>query len=113
MSVENRQHPRYSVALRAEVTLEHQTVGAETENISAGGVALALDLPLDEGLELDVTLILTQDGIEDPHEEPFAIRAVVAWAGPRPSGGALIGLRFIGATADQRHRLERFLARLS
>lgn len=113
MSVENRKHERYAAALQAEVTLGFETLGAATENISAGGVALILDAPIDEGKQLDVTLILTQDGIEDPFEEPFDIRGVVAWCGPRDDGAHTVGLRFVQPSDAQRARLERFLEQLT
>ena len=112
MSVEHRRHQRYSVALAAEVTLGFETIEARAENISAGGVALVMSAAVDQGAELQLTLILTQDGIEDPFEEPFEGRAKVAWVRPNPEGGHLIGVQFGGVAADQQARLERFIARL-
>ena len=113
MSVEHRKHPRYAVALAAEVTIGFETVEARAENISAGGVALVMSAAVDQGAQLQLTLILTQDGIEDPFEEPFEGQATVAWVRPRPEGGHLVGLQFSTTAPDQRARLERFIARLA
>lgn len=69
--------------------------------------------PLDEGMRLALTLILTQDGIEDPNEEPFETTATVMWAAPTESGEAMMGLRFAETDTAQQARLQRFLAALA
>jgi c-di-GMP-binding flagellar brake protein YcgR len=83
---------------------------AETRDISEGGVAVVLEEPLHEGSTIELALILTQDGIEDPTEEPFATRASVMWAAPTEDGQAMVGLRFSGVAPAQAQRLKRFLA---
>jgi len=67
---------------------------------------------LPEGGEVHLALILTQDGIEDPHEEPFEPPAIVAWAAPTDDGRAMLGLRFNRVAADEGARLKRFLRAL-
>ena len=81
-----------------------------TRDISTGGIKVMLEATLEEGSALGVTLILTQDGIEDPNEDPFEVEAMVMWAAPTDEGGAMMGLRFSGVTPDQKARLTRFLA---
>jgi c-di-GMP-binding flagellar brake protein YcgR len=83
---------------------------AETRDISEGGVAVVLEEPLHEGSTIDLSLILTQDGIEDPTEEPFSTKASVMWAAPTEDGQAMVGLRFTGVAAPEAQRLKRFLA---
>ena len=86
---------------------------AETRDISAGGVSVILEQPLQEGSTIALSLILTQDGIEDPSEEPLELQASVMWSAPTESQGAMMGLRYGQLGADQRKRLERFLAALA
>ena len=65
-----------------------------------------------EGSTLSLTLILTQDGIEDPHQAPFVGPASVLWSAPPDSGQVLLGLRFAKLSADAQVRLREFLAKL-
>lgn len=68
---------------------------------------------LPEGGRVALSLILTQDGIEDPNEEPFETQAQVMWCAPLETGGSMNGLRFVEVTPEQRKRLQRFLALVS
>ncbi|MCB9595895.1 MAG: PilZ domain-containing protein [Sandaracinaceae bacterium] len=109
MSVEHRRHERYAVEISAEVTVGVETVAAATQNVSEGGAALTLDLPLDEGSTFGLTLFLTQDGIEDPDREPFESTATVQWVRPA-SGRYLCGIAFTTVAPAQRARLREFLS---
>lgn len=112
MSADNRQHIRFAVEVAAELTLGTRTLAAATQNVSEGGVGLVLDQPLAQGTAVQLALFLTQDGIEDPDEEPFEVRATVAWSGPQEGGLHVAGVRFGAVTAAQRAQLARFLAAL-
>lgn len=107
-----RQHTRYDAEVQAEIELEGDTLIGETRDISEGGVSVILPQPLDEGMHVELVLILTQDGIEDPNEEPFETRASVMWAAPTDDGQAMMGLRFEAVAGDQAARLGRFLSAL-
>jgi c-di-GMP-binding flagellar brake protein YcgR len=113
MTAENRRHPRYAVEVGAELTLGPQTLSAATQNVSEGGVGLVLDEPLEEGTNVGLTLFLTQDGIEDPDEEPFETSATIAWTAPSDAGGQVAGARFGALSEGQRAQLRRFLAALA
>ena len=107
-----REHARYSVEIAAEVTVGMETVAAATQNVSEGGAALALDLPLQEGGTFALTLFLTQDGIEDPDLEPFEAEATIAWV--RQQGEKyLAGVAFANISEAQRQQLRTFLAATS
>jgi c-di-GMP-binding flagellar brake protein YcgR len=108
-----RQHTRFNVAVAAEVTLRNETLTGETRDISAGGVSVTLSRALPEDSTVALSLILTEDGIEDPDEEPFETQASVMWAAPTEDGAAMHGLRFTQVAPEQRKRLERFLELLS
>lgn len=112
MSTEHRRHTRYAVEVAAEIIVGGVTLAAATQNISEGGVGLVIDRPVEEGRALALTLFLTQDGIEDPEEEPFEAKATVAWSGPHEDGTFVAGVRFSGITDAQRAQLTRFLAAL-
>ena len=73
---------------------------------------MILHEPLSEQSTIDVTLLLTQDGIEDANEEPFECKASVMWAAPTEDGQQMMGLRFTQVRPDQLARLQRFLAQL-
>lgn len=110
MTAENRRHARYAVEVAAELNLGDSTFAAATQNISAGGVGLVLDAPLEDGAAFDLLLLLTQDGIEDPHEDPFEARAKIAWTAPQEDGTVLAGVRFAQLSDAQKRQLDRFLA---
>jgi hypothetical protein len=61
---------------------------------------------------VDLQLILTQDGIEDPSEDPFTANASVTWTAPTDDGRAMVGLRFTKLQAQEAQRLKRFLSLL-
>lgn len=113
MSLEHRKHPRYPVEIAAELTLGHHVVSAATQNVSEGGVGVLVATPLPDGAEVAVTLFLTQDGIEDPDQEPFEGRATIAWSGPGEGGTHIAGLRFGKIDPTQAAQLRRFLAALA
>lgn len=111
-----RQYTRYAVAVAAEVEAHGETLEAETRDVSEGGVAVLLGLlgqpgqELDDGSKVALTLILTQDGIEDPDEDPFQCEASVMWAAPQDDGRVLVGLRYVAPRPEELTRLKRFLA---
>jgi len=108
-----REHTRYRVAITAEIEFEGDTLIGETRDISDGGVSVILKQALEEGGNIELTLLLTQDGIEDAHEEPFETEANVMWATATDEGKAMIGLRFGSLPSNQSVRLERFLQALN
>ena len=112
-----RKHSRFAVAIAAELEAGGQTVEAETRDLSEGGVSVLIDGSLaeanKEGSTLTLTLILTQDGVEDPHQSPFVGPASVMWSAPTDSGQVLLGLRFAKLSADAQVRLREFLTKLA
>ena len=85
----------------------------ETRDVSSGGAKVQLDDAIEEGSSVALTLILTEDGIEDPNEDPFETEATVMWAAPTDTGGAMVGLRFGEMAGEQGRRLTRFLGALN
>jgi c-di-GMP-binding flagellar brake protein YcgR len=110
MSQEQRKHARYAVEVAAEVEIRGETVVASTTNVSSGGVGVLLDRSVQEGATVGVLLFLTQDGIEDPDEEPFESKAQVMWTAEQGEGRFAAGLRFTSLGPDQRKLLDRFLS---
>lgn len=105
-----RQHTRVAVAVAAEIEAGGDTLEGETRDISEGGLSVLLDEAVADDASVGVTLILTQDGIEDPDQPPFVGAATVMWSAPTDAGQFLHGLRFAALAADARARLQRFLA---
>jgi c-di-GMP-binding flagellar brake protein YcgR len=108
-----RKHVRHALAIAAEIAVDDGTLTAETRDISEGGVSVLLSDPLEEGSTIALSLILTQDGIEDPSEEPFETNANVMWSAATEQGTAMLGLRFAQVSPAQRQRLARFLKALA
>ena len=107
---EHRAHPRYVVAIRGEVEHEGDTLAAETENLSTGGVGLLLRRAIPDGAMVSVTLFLTQDGFEDPDEPSLSTKAAVRWSKPGEAERHVVGLQFATLGGQQKAQLERFLA---
>ena len=109
---ETRRYARYVVEIAAEVTVGVETVAAATQNVSEGGAALTLELPLQQGSTVELALFLTQDGIEDPDREPFEARVTVAWVRPH-EGAHLAGVSFAEVSDAQRAQPRALLAAIS
>jgi c-di-GMP-binding flagellar brake protein YcgR len=112
MVANRRAHRRYRVAVVAEVELDGDTHIGETRDVSLGGVAVSLEREVEEKSDVGLALILTQDGIEDPNEEPFETNAEVMWNAQSDTGTWTIGLRFAPLQEPQSNQLQRFLAAL-
>jgi c-di-GMP-binding flagellar brake protein YcgR len=108
-----REHRRYKVAVAAEILLRGETVEGETRDISEGGTALVLDHELPDGSTVALTLILTQDGIEDPDSQPFEASASVMWAAPTDDGRHMMVLRFKDVAPAAAEQLRGFLRALT
>ena len=107
-----REHTRFGLALAAEVEVDGDLISGETRDVSEGGIAVILADALKEGSSIELSLILTEDGIEDANEEPFQTEAKVIWAAPTEDGQVMMGLRFVEVAPVEAQRLKRFLAAL-
>jgi len=107
-----RKHQRFRAAVAAEVEIDAEVYEGETRDLSMGGVSLAIRAPLKDGMEVALTLFLTEDGIEAPDEDPLHMQAQVIWLSEPKKGGVLAGIRFVSPTPDQSKRLTRLTAAL-
>lgn len=110
---EQRKFERIPVELAGEMLVKGEHVHVATNNLSEGGVGLLLEHTLPEGTKLELTLFLTQDGIEDPDEEPFESACVVRWTGERDDGMFMVGVQFESLDASRQGQLHRFLEALA
>lgn len=110
---EQRQFRRYQVAVTAELEIAGETCVGETRDVSMGGISVLTDRTVEDGRELELALILTQDGVEDPNEDPFEAQARVMWSAPTDDGRSMLGLRFVALVPEQTAQLQRFLTALS
>ena len=113
MGQEQRSHRRYPVEIACEVGTGEDLIVACTHNVSLGGVGVVVDRKLHDGAEVDVLLFLTQDGIQDPDEEPVEGRATVQWSAEREDRTHQVGLQFTHLSETATQRLKRFLAALA
>lgn len=110
---EQRRFERIPVELAGEMLVKGEHVHVATDNLSEGGVGLLLEHTVPDGTKIDLTLFLTQDGIEDPDEEPFEAKCVVRWTGERDDGMFLVGVQFESLDTERRAQLHRFLEALA
>ena len=108
-----REHERYDAEVTAELDIGGDVLMAETRDVSSGGVKVEIEGEIEEGKEVGLTLILTEDGIEDPNQDPFEAPATVMWTAPTDGGVTMAGLRFGDLAADHNTRLTTFLAALA
>lgn len=107
-----RKHQRFRAAVAAEVEIDSEVYEGETRDLSAGGASVALRAPVVDGMELPLTLFLTEDGIEAPDEEPFTLRAQIIWLSEPKQGSVLAGVRFLNLSPEETARLARLLSAL-
>jgi c-di-GMP-binding flagellar brake protein YcgR len=108
-----REHVRHVASVAAEIEHRGETLEGETRDISEGGVSVVFSVaPPPDGSKIALTLILTQDGIEDPDQEPFSAPATVMWSAPQDDGRTMMGVRFAAITPDQKKLLSFFLSAL-
>ena len=111
MPIDQRRHPRYDVRLSAEFRGKSGKLEtATTKNVSAGGAALELGhAALDDGQQVQLSLFLVVEGIEDPSKPPLVVDALVMWTGESDDGSFAAGIRFEKISPEQTRWLERFL----
>ncbi len=112
MPQQERRHARHDVRLSAEFRSPAGTIEtAVTKNVSAGGAAIMLShaAVLSEGLELELSLFLVVEGVEDPSRAPLIVGAIVMWTSEGDDGSFTAGLRFDRITPEQTKWLERFV----
>ena len=105
-----RAYVRYEASIAAEIELRGETLEGETRDISEGGASVVFATVLPDGSKVALTLILRQDGIEDPDHEPFMTEALVMWSAPQDDGRSMTGMRFASISASQKAQLKAFLA---
>ena len=109
MQPNRREYQRYQVAVTAEIEVDGDTKIGETRDISLGGVSVSIDCQLEENSTVDLALILTEDGIENPDEDPFETKAKVIWIAPADEGQFMIGVRFLDLSQAKTAQLKRFV----
>ena len=107
-----RQHKRYEAEVAAEIEIDGEVWEGETQDISAGGASAVFEVEVTDGSTVALTLILMQDGIEDPNQEPFEAPATIMWSAPTDGNETMVGLRFGELQGPQQVRLQEFLAAL-
>lgn len=112
-TAERRSELRYDVALSAEILVDGYLYEGLTRNLSFSGVNVILDDDLPEGIQVQLTLFLTQDGIEDPSTAPFELTGTVMWTAPTEEGAWALGIRFGTLTGLQWETLANFLQQLA
>jgi hypothetical protein len=108
-----RKHARYRAAVAAEIELEAELYDGKTRDLSLTGASLLTSAPLVEGANIQLTLFLTEDGIETADAEPLVLAAEVMWVSEQTQGDVLSGLRFAPVNREDTRRIEQLLAALA
>ena len=109
MSDNRRREKRYEVSVTAELLVGDDVLEGQTRNMSATGVSVEIERELVDGAQVELTLLLTQGGVEDPTAEPLEVEATVMWCAAKEDGGAMAGLRFEELNQIQKGRLAALL----
>jgi hypothetical protein len=104
--------PRLSVRLAAELVLGGVRTSGSTRDVSVGGACVEIDRLLEDGTELDVTLIVVEDDIESADSRTLTLRGRVQWGTEADNGGFAHGLKFIDEDANKLNMLRRALTAL-
>ena len=107
-----RKHQRFRAAVAAEIEIDGELYEGETRDLSSAGASLLLRAPLVEGMQISLTLFLTEDGIEAPDEDALVLQAQVMWVSEPKRGVVLSGVRFVTPGAPEEQRLARMLSAL-
>ena len=113
MIKEKRRHPRYDIELKAELFTGKEILPVTTRNLSKGGVSLILKKPIEEGTTVGLSLFITEDGIEDPDQEPLNIKAKLVWCAPQNDGSFIAGARFVELNKRESDILDSFIEIIS
>jgi c-di-GMP-binding flagellar brake protein YcgR len=105
-----RKYQRFKAAVAAEIELGTDIYEGVTRDLSQSGSSLFIAAPLAEGAVIQVTLLLTEDGIAAPDTEPLTLFAEVVWVTERKQNGVLAGLRFIKPSPQDTQRLAMLLS---
>lgn len=106
---ERRIHHRVRVLLPTLVRARGQMLMAQTENLSVGGVRIALDSPLLENSSVTVSIRNAKRSPKGTEEEIFFATGEVVWCIEDDEAGFLAGIQFTSIEGDGRERLELFI----
>jgi len=108
-----REHTRFDTSLSLEIFTGKELLLAVSSNLSSGGVGVSMDSALPNGLSVEMSLFLVEEGIEDERTPPLYLKGKVVWC----KGGGEVrytaGIRFLSNTPEQSKRLNHFLSRLN
>ena len=106
---ESRRKRRYEIRVAAEVTANQDILQSATKNLSESGICLITRQPLREGTQVQISLFLVVDGIEDTTTPSIEINAQVVWSAPSSESEFLAGCQFIGVAGESEEALKGFL----
>jgi c-di-GMP-binding flagellar brake protein YcgR len=108
-----RKHQRFRAAIAAELELDAEIYEGTTRDVSLTGASVFVRAPLADNAQLNLTLLLTEDGIAAPDADPLCLRAEVVWVGEPTPDGTLAGLRFLEVAEVDKPRLAALLDAIS
>jgi hypothetical protein len=101
-----RQHPRFNVDIKVEVSVESVRFEARTRDMSRAGVCLVATQPIPRETEISLELVLTFG--EAGNSEPLTVIGRVAWC-TALFGAYQIGVKFVKVDDDRGRYLDMFV----
>jgi hypothetical protein len=101
-----REHPRYNVDIRVDVSVGDEKFAARTRDMSRAGLCLIGDQPIPADTEISLDLVLTFG--EAGTSEPLKMVGRVAWC-TALFGAYQIGVKFVKLDDDRARYLDMFV----
>ena len=110
---QRRAHPRYEIRLSAEIDLGGGALAAAvTRDLSLGGACVESAHRLEDGADLQLSLFVVVDGIEEASLPPLRVRASVQWTAENEDAPLearhIAGLKFAPLSEAESAWLSRF-----
>jgi uncharacterized protein (TIGR02266 family) len=107
----SRKHRRFAVQIPVDCSTRGMFMSNHVSNLSRGGLFLPTSEPIPIDTEVDLTFVLPDD------HEVIEARGRVVWSYDIRKGSMRVvpgaGIKFIGMSADNQSRLEKYLERLA
>ena len=104
--IENREFPRFAMALECRVLLGGIVVPGRSKDISRSGISCVLEQPLELSALVDLEMSLAFG--DNAYSEPLKLPAMVVWC-TTVADGHQVGAKFVDMTPELKRLLEVFI----
>jgi hypothetical protein len=108
-----REHKRYEVRIGAALRCGTLRMDAKVHDLAYGGLGIDAPRALDDDVDVEVTLFLVVDGVEDERVDTLTLVARVTWCTETDAGHFRCGLKLGELQPPARAVFDALLARVS